>query len=374
MCGIFGWSWKKRCKVPLGQRQAFASTLAIANSFRGADSWGAFISNRSEFRIEKGKGDVCEVPTAQWGLMPVVMGHTRFATVGAKTKENSHPFTVDNIILAHNGSVFNYKELNEKYPDRKCEVDSPHLAYAMAGKMPWKEIHAYGAMEWAEGPGSIFLCKLSYNADLSVCKIMQAGEQVGTAWSSTKWHLIDSIKAARLSEIMYEEPKKGKVVEVANGILFETKRPNIEVGETTRSFQYTGGTTHSPHGYWDNGTQKWIDIPRTGSEVNEFEGGMMYSRGRHGGAVYQSRKSLPATTEPTKVDVADEYKHEFLGLTKMDDGVWVNARGEIIPLDSIQADEAEEAECIRWMQKNSEVEVTASTTPEVVVTQQQKAE
>lgn len=55
----------------------------------------------------------------------VLAFHTRHATKGIKTRENTHPFRMENLILAHNGTLTNDYALNNKY----FEVDSVAIAH-----------------------------------------------------------------------------------------------------------------------------------------------------------------------------------------------------------------------------------------------------
>jgi asparagine synthetase B (glutamine-hydrolysing) len=76
-----------------------------------------------------------------------MFGHTRFATQGRVSVANAHPFRVGPVAVAHNGVLDNHAALNAKY-GRKCEVDSMHLAHALAEGTPLDVIEGYGAVIW----------------------------------------------------------------------------------------------------------------------------------------------------------------------------------------------------------------------------------
>lgn len=51
------------------------------------------------------------------------IGHTRFKTFGGNTAENAHPFEFDGLVGVHNGSIYNFAELQKKY-NQNFTVDS----------------------------------------------------------------------------------------------------------------------------------------------------------------------------------------------------------------------------------------------------------
>lgn len=109
MCGIFGY---------IGQNKDAASLtlegLKILE-YRGYDSWGiaAKVDNRLLVDKHVGKIGSAKVDLPQSSL---AIGHTRWATHGGVTVENSHPHLdcKKEIAVVHNGIVENYTELKGK--------------------------------------------------------------------------------------------------------------------------------------------------------------------------------------------------------------------------------------------------------------------
>ena len=108
MCGIIGYK---------GYRNSNLVSLEALKSleYRGYDSWG--IANKTENTInvfkQTGKiGEIKEIPLPE---SDIAIGHTRWATHGAVTKENSHPHLSagDSIAVVHNGIIENFQELRE---------------------------------------------------------------------------------------------------------------------------------------------------------------------------------------------------------------------------------------------------------------------
>lgn len=112
MCGIVGY---------VGAQQAAPILLDGLSKleYRGYDSAGVCVFSDEGFRIAKTKGRLaalCEMTgdgTAISGTLGI--GHTRWATHGAPSNENSHPHLSANgkICVVHNGIIENYLVLKE---------------------------------------------------------------------------------------------------------------------------------------------------------------------------------------------------------------------------------------------------------------------
>ena len=112
MCGIVGY---------IGAQQAAPILLDGLSKleYRGYDSAGICVYSAKGFQIEKTKGRLAALRTATADGASMTgtigIGHTRWATHGAPSHENSHPHLSANgkICLVHNGIIENYLILNE---------------------------------------------------------------------------------------------------------------------------------------------------------------------------------------------------------------------------------------------------------------------
>ena len=108
MCGIFGYVGKKTDTPNM-----ILDGLKLLE-YRGYDSWGIAVKSGDKIQVEKHVGKIGDakvnLPESEIGI-----GHTRWATHGGVTQENSHPHLdcTENIAVVHNGIIENYKEIKD---------------------------------------------------------------------------------------------------------------------------------------------------------------------------------------------------------------------------------------------------------------------
>src|SRR5881409_1162773 len=113
MCGIVGY---------VGKLQAAPILLEGLRrlEYRGYDSAGVSVLNGSELQTRKKKGKIDEGLARLLQALPaagqVGIGHTRLATHGPPSDENSHPHLDQSgkIAVVHNGVIENYDRLKER--------------------------------------------------------------------------------------------------------------------------------------------------------------------------------------------------------------------------------------------------------------------
>lgn len=112
MCGIVGYIGKK-------EAQEFLLEGLSKLEYRGYDSAGLAIYNGEAISVQKTKGRLADLATK---IAPNVMkgsigiGHTRWATHGKPSDENSHPHLdgTEQFAVVHNGIIENYMDLKEE--------------------------------------------------------------------------------------------------------------------------------------------------------------------------------------------------------------------------------------------------------------------
>src|SRR5258706_316959 len=112
MCGIIGY---------IGKQQAGPILLEGLRrlEYRGYDSAGVSVLRNGALEIRKKKGKIDEGLSKALDRNPVIgnlgVGHTRWATHGPPSDENSHPHVDQSgkIAVVHNGVIENYERLKE---------------------------------------------------------------------------------------------------------------------------------------------------------------------------------------------------------------------------------------------------------------------
>lgn len=146
MCGIVGVLSSAGMAVP---DDKFITQGLLVDQLRGDHSTGVMYGSKDDhshnsylkhsvpghdFIEHKKFGDIIK-SSHNYGFM---VGHNRYATAGALTPQNAHPFMRGHILMVHNGGLaYGWKH---DYAAAKAEVDSDALAWKMSQVDDPKEV------------------------------------------------------------------------------------------------------------------------------------------------------------------------------------------------------------------------------------------
>ena len=155
MCGIVGIVSKHQGGL-FQKDMAMFEEMLLCDSVRGADSTGSFLVTRNtQARVLKHDTHPMNLfQTPAWEHYSkfairegrAVIGHNRKATQGDVNNDNAHPFYEGDIVLVHNGTIWNHK--NDL---KNTEVDSHaicHSFHEIGYKETLKKINGAWALVW----------------------------------------------------------------------------------------------------------------------------------------------------------------------------------------------------------------------------------
>ena len=134
MCGIVGY---------LGNRSGLDVVLSGLRrlEYRGYDSAGVAVPHDGGIEWRKRAGKIvnldAEIEANPLPESTVAIGHTRWATHGAPTDQNSHPHVAERIAIVHNGIIENHDQLRGELlgVEYRSETDSEVAAHLLRAEV-----------------------------------------------------------------------------------------------------------------------------------------------------------------------------------------------------------------------------------------------
>ncbi len=155
MCGIWGYSGNNFNKYKF-------NILGLFNDSRGGDSCGVFIGNKGKKQLAYGSDKtklysdfIASGVELDFNDVNFALGHCRKASVGGIGHAQAQPVVVRDeagnilMVMIHNGTLINYKELADKYNVNYLPTETDSQIF---GKTVWKA--GYRVLDEYDGAGA----------------------------------------------------------------------------------------------------------------------------------------------------------------------------------------------------------------------------
>jgi glucosamine 6-phosphate synthetase-like amidotransferase/phosphosugar isomerase protein len=202
MCGIYGATNKEQFlnlqKLNLKRGDFCQSSLLINNSI-GFEIHKVPKSSFKEYRFPKRK------------KFDIYLGHTQAPTSGKRVfePETSHPFLVEDWLVAHNGVLTNFKKLVDQFErPYKNPVDSsiiPFIFYSLESYTSDEVSIIVQGLEMLEGTFGLWIHNIaSGNTYIAKCGVTLFADVYENEFSSTKYKSFESLEEGTLYQLTPE--------------------------------------------------------------------------------------------------------------------------------------------------------------------------
>jgi hypothetical protein len=207
---------------------------------RGTHSWGFTDGNE----VWKNVGAFSDSFTADLLGKKIALVHTRFATFGSKTEENSHPFRVGNILGVHNGQIYNHAAVAKTH-GIEYAVDSELIFHYLNEGRDLSELEGYGAVVFFEN-------NILHLGVFNKGQLTLAATEFGWAWASTKSAVANSLRMAGFTPHWYAQLEEGTLYQLDGWNIKVDERPLSISERVVQTYNYRARR-------WNPDTKTWED-------------------------------------------------------------------------------------------------------------------